>query len=214
MSLGPFALNQIIYFRANTVNKQGSAVDAEYAPEYEVFDSDNDSSIINGTMEKVASYDGFYKASFLADDGSFSTGQHFILISAIVDGESPKIHIPFEVVKESQSIKETFDEIHTIGDAIPLIGQGSISIDHNYGSTDRFRVKANGTPIADVSIRAFVKTDYSAGLRANRYIVGQTKTRTDGRWASVVRLDPGEYTLEFSKTGQFKTTTTNLTVTA
>lgn len=213
MSLGPFALNQIIYFRANTVNKQGSATDAFYNPEYEVFENDSESSILTGTMDKVASYEGFYKASFLADDTNFSTGQHFILISAIVDGESPKAHIPFEVVKEFQGVKETFDEIHTIGDSIPLIGQGSISIDHNYGSTDKFRVKANGTPIADVSIRAFVKTDYTAGLRANRYIVGQTKTKTDGRWASVIRLDPGEYTLEFSKTGQFKTTTSNLVVT-
>ncbi|MHA2279269.1 MAG: carboxypeptidase-like regulatory domain-containing protein [Promethearchaeota archaeon] len=100
-----------------------------------------------------------------------------------------------------------------IGASIPIIGQGTISIDHNFGATDNYRVMSSGTPLSDVDIRAFVETDYEAGLRANKYIVGQSRTGTDGRWVSVIRLDPGNYVLEFSKPGQYRTATVDVTVT-
>ena len=93
-----------------------------------------------------------------------------------------------------------------------VVGQGSVSIDHNYGGTDNYRVTASGTPLADVDIRAFVATDYDAGRKANRYIVGQTVTSTDGRWRSVIRLNPGEYTLEFSKKGAYRTLAVDVTI--
>jgi hypothetical protein len=213
MYLGIFSINDIIYFRINTVNKNGSAIDATVTPSFQVFGDDSETAITSGVMDKIYSEEGTYEGSFTASSASYSTGQHFILLDATVDGETPKAHITFQLVRESQSIEETFQEIQLIGEQVPSIGEGSISVDHNFGSVDNFRVTANGTPLADVEIRAFVASDYSAGRKSNTYVVGQTRTLTDGRWATVIRLDPAAYTLEFSKTGAFRTTTADITVT-
>lgn len=212
MNLGIFSINDTVYFRANTVNKQGSALDATAGPTFSVFADDGDTAIATGTMTKVGVVEGFYEGSFTIPSASYTPGQHFILLEATVDGETPKAYLVFQVVRADQSVEDTFQEVHTIGDQIPSIGAGSESIDHNFEGTDNYRVVANGAPVADVGIRAFVKSDYDAGRTSNRYVVGQTTTLTNGRWASVIRLDPGSYTLEFSKTGSYRTQTTDITV--
>lgn len=208
MYLGIFALNETIYFSANTVNQQGSAEDATAGPIFSIYSSEGSTSIASGVMTKIGSNTGFYRGSFLASDTIFAIGQHFILIEATVDGQTPNANVLFQLVGDDHSLEETFDNIDA---AVALLG-GSISVDHNYGGTDNYRVLSNGTPIADVRIRAFVKTDYDAGRKANSFVVGESRTKTDGRWVSVIRLDPGTYTLEFSKTGNFQTKTANVTV--
>lgn len=212
MYLGIQSLNDTIYFRANTVNKQGSSLDASAGPTFFVYPVGSSTELSTGTMSKVGTKTGHYEGFFIADDVGFSDGQHFILIEATVDGETPSAHMNFQLVSDEQSIEETFTEIQLIGDSIPIIGAGSVSIDHNFGGVDNYRVTASGTPLADVAIRAFVKGDYDAGRKANRFVVGQTKTKTDGRWLSVIRLDPGDYTLEFSKKGDYRTKTVNITI--
>ncbi len=211
MYLGIFSINDTIRFRANTVNKQGSALDATVGPIFEVYLAGETTTIATGAMTKVAAKTGFYQGSFSAGAG-YDVGQYSILIEATVDGETPSANVMFQLVSDEQSLEETFDEIQLIGDSIPIIGAGSVSIDHNFGGTDNYRVTAGGTPLAAVDIRAFVKTDYDAGRKANRFIVGQTVTTTDGRWGNVIRLDPGTYTLEFSKKGSYRTTTVTVTV--
>lgn len=213
MYLGIFSINDVIYFRANTVDGQGSALDATTGPAFQVFANDSGTAIASGTMDKVDSEEGTYEGSFTALTASYTPGQHFVLIDATVDGETPKAHVTFQLVSNALSLEETFQEIQTIGAAIPIIGEGTISINHNFGATDKYRVVASGTPVSDVNIRAFVKTDYDNGLRANKHIVGQSRTGTDGRWVSVIRLDPGSYVLEFSKSGQYRTSTVDVTVT-
>jgi len=213
MYLGIFSINDTVYFRANTVTKQGSSVDATAGPTYKVYAENSATVITTGTMSKVGSETGYYEGAFGAAEADYSDGQHFILIQATVDNETPAAQLSFQLVSDEMSLEETFQEIQMIGDAIPIIGEGTISIDHNYGGTDNYRVTSNGTPLSDVDIRAFVKTDYDAGLRANQYIVGQTRTKTDGRWVSVIRLDPGAYVLEFSKPGSYRTNTVDVTVT-
>lgn len=213
MYLGVFSVNDTIHFRATTVNKQGSALDATTGPSFSVYADGGATAISTGSMSKVGSKEGFYKGSFTVPTASFSPGQHFVLLETTVDGQTPKGAITFQLVREDQSVEETHQEIQDIGDQVPSIGEGSVSIDHNFGGADSFRIVANGTPIADVSIRAFVKSDYTAGRKANRFVVGQTRTLTNGRWATVIRLDPGSYTLEFSKTGAFRTSKSNITVT-
>lgn len=212
MDLGIFSINDTIYFRANTVTKQGSSVDATAGPTFKVFADDGTTAISTGTMSKVGTETGYYEGTFSVAAALYSDGQHFILIQATVDGETPASQLSFQLVSDELSLEETFQEIQMIGEAIPIIGEGTVSIDHNFGKTDNYRVTASGTPLADVDIRAFVKTDYDAGLRANKYIIGQTKTKTDGRWVSVIRLDPGDYVLEFSKPGSYKTNTVDVTV--
>lgn len=214
MNLGIFSINDTIYFRANTVNSQGSALDATVGPAFSVFTEDSATAIDTGSMSKVGTTEGFYEGSFAIPTASYSAGQHFILLEATVDGQTPKAYLTFQAVRADQSVEDTFQEIHTIGDSIPSIGEGSESIDHNFGGTDNYRVTASGTPVADVDIRAFVTSDYDAGRKSNRYVVGQTRTLTNGRWATGIRLDPAAYTLEFSKTGAYRTTTAEIAVTA
>jgi len=107
----------------------------------------------------------------------------------------------------------SFDEIQTIGDAAPILGSGTVSIDHNFGSTDAFRITSGAnTPLADVRIRAFVKSDYDVGRISNSFVVGESTTNTAGRWRAAIRLNPGTYTLEFSKPGAFNLQTADITV--
>ncbi len=214
MYLGTFSLNDTVYFRVTTVNKRGSALDATVGPTFTVYSEADDTGLVTGTMDKVGTKTGHYDGSFPVSDVTFLIGQHFILIEATVDGQTPAATIAFQLVSDDLSLEETFQGVETIEGSIPLIGQGSESVDHNFGGTDNFRVTSGGTPLADVDIRAFVKTDYDAGRKANQYIVGQSKTKTDGRWVSVMRLDPTTYTLEFSKKGAYRTQIANITVTA
>lgn len=212
MYLGIFSINDTVYFRATTVNRNGSALDATVGPTFSVYEDGSTTALVTGSMSKVGSEEGFYEGSFTVPAASFTVGQHFVLLEATVDGQTPKASITFQLVSEDQSVEETFQEIQLIGDQVPSIGEGSVSIDHNFGGADNYRVIANGTPLADVEIRAFVKSDYDAGRKSNQYVVGQTRTLTDGRWATVIRLDPGAYTLQFSKIGAFRTATANITV--
>lgn len=212
MFLGIFSLDSTIYFRATTANKTGSATDATVGPIFSIYADGSPTAITTGAMNKVGSKEGFYEGTFDVPKATFTPGQYFVLIEATVDGQTPKGSITFQLVRREQSVELTFQEIFNIGDRVPSIGEGSVSIDHNFGGVDKFRVIANGTPLADVEIRAFVKSDYDVGRKSNQFMVGQTRTLTNGRWATVLRLDPAVYTLEFSKTGAFRTTTANITV--
>lgn len=214
MYLGIFSINDTVYFRATTANQQGSATDATTGPTFSVYADGSTAAVSTGTMSKVGSKTGFYEGNFAVPTASFTPGQHFVLLEATVAGQTPKASITFQLVREDQSVEETFQEIQLIGQQVPSIGEGSISVDHNFGGADAYRVVANGTPLADVEIRIFVKSDYDAGRKSNQYIVGQTRTLTDGRWAAIIRLDPAVYTLEFSKTGSYRTTTADITVSA
>lgn len=214
MNLGIFSINDTIYFRANTVNKQGSAIDATSDPTFSVYQANNVTTpLTTGIMTPITSKTGFYEGSFSTT--SFSLGQYFILMEAAVDGQTPSANLTFQLTSDATSLEETFQEVQTIGDSISnlnaSVGSGTVSIDHNYGGTDKYRITAHGKPLADVEIRAFVKSDYDAGRKANRYTVGQTTTLTNGRWSTPIRLDPGTYVLEFSKNG-YKINSASITV--
>ncbi len=213
MYRGIFSINDTVYFRTTTVDTNGSAIDAAVGPIFSVYASGDTTAISTGTMSKIGSKDGFYEGSFAVPTANFASGQHFILLEATVAGQTPKASVAFQLVEADQSVEETFQEIQLIGENVPSIGSGSVSVDHNFGGTDIYRVVANGTPLADVKIRAFVKSDYDAGRKSNQYVIGQTKTLTDGRWSTEIRLDPAAYTLEFSKKGTFAISTSNITVT-
>jgi len=188
-------------------------LDASVGPTFSVYkEGGGTTAISTGVMTKVSLKTGFYEGNFTVPLSLYAVGQHFILLEATVDGQTPKASITFQLVAATQSVEQTFQEIQDIGANVPSIGSGTESIDHNFGGTDNLRVVAGGTPIADVSIRAFVASDYASGRYSNNYVVGQTKTLTDGRWSTVIRLNKGTYTLEFSKAGSFKTSTANIQV--
>ena len=201
MYLGIFSKNDTIHFKANTVDQNGSAVDATTGPTFEVFKLSSDSSLSSGSMTKITNKTGFYTGNFECEGSSFKPGQYFIRITATVDGQTPSTFVTFQLVSDNQSLEETTANIRTL---ISSFGDGSVSIDHNYGGKDSYRILSAGTPVANVTVRAFVKSDYDAGRKNNQYVVAETTTNSEGRWKEPIRLDPGTYTLQFSKKSAFK----------
>lgn len=111
-----------------------------------------------------------------------------------------------------------YDRLNDIEDAIEAIsvgtGDGSVAVDHNYGGTDALRiVDGSGAGIDDVTIRAYLTSDWDANNRSTDFIVARTSTNANGRWAQTLQLDPGSYTLSIYKQGVYESTTQSLTVT-
>jgi hypothetical protein len=95
-----------------------------------------------------------------------------------------------------------------------IYGSGSISVDHNYGGTDNYRyVTSGGVAVDNAQIQAFLRSDYEDGHRGAAFVVGESSTRADGRWARSMQLDPGDYILTFFKPGAYGVDTADLTVT-
>lgn len=92
-------------------------------------------------------------------------------------------------------------------------GDNSVQVDHNYGGIDVLRITtAAGAGIDNVTIRAYLTSDYVAGQRSADYIVASTRTSSDGRWVNPILLDPDDYTLVIFKQGIYRTTTHNIAV--
>lgn len=93
-------------------------------------------------------------------------------------------------------------------------GDGSISVDHDYGGDDALAyIIDGGHPVDNARIHAFLKTDYDAEHRTSAYVVAEARTDANGRWLAPMRLDPGEYTLVFFKQGEYGPDTQEITVT-
>lgn len=89
------------------------------------------------------------------------------------------------------------------------VGTGDVAVNHNYGSTDAYRLvhSETGEPVDDVQISAY------AGSTATGTPVARTRSGSDGRWLASMMLDAGTYTLVFDKAGVFESATAPLTVT-
>ncbi len=93
-------------------------------------------------------------------------------------------------------------------------GNGSVSVDHEYGGTDELRlVDSGGLGIDGATIRAYLKTDWDADRRGDAYVKGRGETDVNGRWLAPIWLDPATYTLAFSIVGNNYSKTTEVTVT-
>src|SRR5687768_2527866 len=89
-------------------------------------------------------------------------------------------------------------------------GDGDTSVDHNTGGADNLRYVAAGVGVDQAAVRAYLKSDYDAGVYAER---GRTVTRPDGRWARPMYLDAGlTYTVTFSKPGVYEVSTKDVTL--
>jgi 5-hydroxyisourate hydrolase-like protein (transthyretin family) len=82
-------------------------------------------------------------------------------------------------------------------------------VDHDTGGTDALRVvDSDGNGVDDVTIRAYLTTDYESSTYT---VQGTTYTGTDGRWVAPLYLDVGVYTLVF-EADDFVINTTTVTV--
>lgn len=73
-----------------------------------------------------------------------------------------------------------------------LAGDGNIPVDHNTGGIDALRYTIAAAPADDVTIKAYLKSEYDAGTRTVR---GTAHTGVDGRWLNPLMLNAGTYTL-------------------
>lgn len=93
------------------------------------------------------------------------------------------------------------------GPTLPGAGDGSVTVDHDYGGTDELIYQdANGCPIVGATILAFTAAVYDAvspGRPEPADAVASSSTTANGRWTYAMKLDPGAYVLVFEKTGQF-----------
>ena len=89
-------------------------------------------------------------------------------------------------------------------------GDGDTAVDHNTGGADNLRYVASGAGVDQATVRAYLKSDYDAGVYAER---GRTLTRPDGRWSHALYLDAGlTYTVTFSKPGVYEVSKKDVTV--
>jgi hypothetical protein len=114
----------------------------------------------------------------------------------------------------SQTDKLQFDSDNKVIAVSNQGGIGDTEVNHDTGGTDNYRVlDGNGQGIDNVSIKAYLKTEWDAGHRSETYVVGRSQTNVDGRWQWPLMLDTGfTYVLVFYKQGQFKVTTKELTL--
>jgi hypothetical protein len=122
----------------------------------------------------------------LGDDEDFySAGSNFsvVMLGGAVNGVplAPMAVASFSVKNRSQQTLPT-----------PSEGDGDIPVDHNTGGTDALRYTLSGDPADDVTIKAYLKSEYDAGTRTVR---GTAHTGVDGRWINPLMLDAGTYTL-------------------
>lgn len=79
-----------------------------------------------------------------------------------------------------------------------VTGDGTTLVNHNYPTTDNLRyTTVDGIAVDNASIKIYLTEDYTAGNFNNSYLVGSSRTGSDGRWEHAVLLDPGAYTIIF-----------------
>lgn len=108
----------------------------------------------------------------------------------------------------------SYDPTDTDADALPTRGDGCVTVDHDYPTDENMTYT---TPeccaIEGADIWIFTKTDWDNGARTLQDAVATSITTTAGRWAYAVKLDPGEYVVQFMLAGRYGPDTIALTVT-
>lgn len=93
------------------------------------------------------------------------------------------------------------------GPSLPIIGCGTVVVDHNYGGADNLAYRdATGYPVVGAAVYVFTKTVFEAAhpdFPDRNNAVAGTTTRANGRWTDALRLDPGDYVLLFEKPGEY-----------
>jgi len=97
----------------------------------------------------------------------------------------------------------------------PWSGDGDVAVDHAYdadgsGDADQLRiVDGAGAGVDAATIRAYLQTEYDAGLRSAK---ATAVTGSDGRWTAPMMLDADDYYLVVSKPGRIAAKVVEVTV--
>lgn len=108
------------------------------------------------------------------------------------------------------------EPIERPGPVLPVVGCGSVSVDHDYGGDDALAYKdATDCAVVGAAVYVFPKDIFDAANPdfPNRDdAVAVTTTRTNGRWTDALRLNPGNYVVLFEKPGEYGPDTVEVTV--
>ena len=98
-------------------------------------------------------------------------------------------------------------------DIQPTTGDGCVRVDHDYGEDNAYVYQTGDCcPIAGATILAFTLEDWNGGARTPEHAVATSQTTTNGEWAWAMKLNPGDYILQFEKPGEYGPDTVPLTV--
>jgi hypothetical protein len=78
----------------------------------------------------------------------------------------------------------------------PPWGDGEILVNHDTGGTDNLRAVHQGSGLAGVTVRAYLKTEYEAHVYG---LKGLAVTGDDGRWIAPMYLSAGTYIFTFAR---------------
>lgn len=78
-------------------------------------------------------------------------------------------------------------------------GNGTILVDQDFGGPNALTWELDGNPVTGAEILVFLAADYNSGKRQNSDSVAASRQLATGDWQQAVKLDPGQYILQFFK---------------
>jgi hypothetical protein len=119
-----------------------------------------------------------------------------------------------DIVYEIPVDEWSYDPVDTVTDALPTHGDGCVLVNHDYPTNENMTyITTDCCAVEGATITIFTKTDWDNGDRTAEYVVATSITTTAGRWAYAVRLDPGDYIVQFVLDGRYGPDIIPLTVT-
>ncbi len=79
-------------------------------------------------------------------------------------------------------------------------GNGTILVDQDFGGPNALTWELDGNPVTGAEILVFLAAGYNAGMRQNSDSVAASRQLATGDWQQPVKLDPGQYVIQFFKT--------------
>ncbi len=78
-------------------------------------------------------------------------------------------------------------------------GDGLILVDQDFGGVGELCYLLDGEPVANAEILLFDAVGYNAGNRQNKFAIVASRQQADGTWEQPVKVNPGEYVIQFHK---------------
>jgi hypothetical protein len=145
---------------------------------------------------------------------------HQIQVAAAMRGVPLIYNIQMGLIPFSSPIYELEvggEEAARPGPVLPVIGCGSVLINHDYGGADALAYRdATDCPVVGAGVYVFTQTVFDAAypdFPALDDAVAVTTTRANGRWTDALRVNPGQYVILFEKPGEYGPDTAAVTVT-
>ena len=155
--------------------------------------------------------DAFTDERWLVVSTQVATGYRNVpLIQQVTMSLLPKSDIVYRIPVDPYS----YDPGDTV-DFQPTVGSGCVFVDHDYGENSALSyISGDCCGVAGARVRAFKLSDWTGGARTAEYAVAETLTTVNGTWAWAMKLDPGEYMLEYFLDGAYGPDTQAITVVA